>query len=263
MTVENFYTLRVETNLGPRYFVVAHAHLSLDVHLKNDKHIPFFSIRTDDILNPYGFATLDEIRYFYACYRVEFYQEQEKFENRFTRKISFYGNREKTLIFREICEKVLESLENPMTPEALFGFHPLLDASFNIGGTIEKYEGITLNMAIDIFQKYPKGATIDSFLFNSPLITKKQRKEMEKSYFVIDLSRPDRPGAYRYFKSIQKGSIHTTEKKYRAKQFRSENEVFAYIEKNESYFGRYGYEIFEIEGMTLEKGLRVEKISTL
>lgn len=263
MIIENIYTLKVETNLGTRYLVVAQAHNFMDTYLRTDKKIPFFNIRTDGVLNPYGFATLDEIRKFYNWNNLEANKMQENFRNRFSKKTSVYGNNSKSLTFYEICVMVTNSLKNPMTPEALFGHSPLLDISLNINRNIVKLNEVPLTVAAQKFQESPIGTTISNILFNTPLVTVKQRKEIEKPYYLINLNGNENRKRFGYFQSIKKGCLYFTDLKRQAKQFKSENEVYAYIEKYNDCFGKNGFEIIEIEGISIETGLNLKKISTL
>lgn len=265
MYVENIFTLELNTSSGIKYMVAAQAHAKRNGRLISGKNVSVFYLIGDGIMNPWGFGTLDKIRYFYD--KERYLKNHIPTPSRFNKYKSLTGSvnqKVSEISFYKFCDMVTESLKNPISPDSLFGSKPIVGVKFTINGREDCFSSITLDVALkkclEFQQKSPE---LQEIWFESNIVTKDQRKEMEKGFYLIKINKQDSDGLISYAKEIKGGRIIRTPFIVLSKQLKTENEAFRYIEKHESLFGEHGYEIIEVDGISLEKGFDVRNIPTI
>lgn len=265
MYIKNIYTIKIETADGPRYLVTTHAFDEHTRYLENYRKVALYHLRADGAMNPWGFGTLDEIRHFYDRERyVSGGVREPDYLQGYNRVATRpYGNPIR-IPFLQICDMVTKSLEKPLTLESFFDPLPSVFMWVAKKDDETRYPDIELGYAIKKLEELQeKGYKLFKLVFNSYLVTKKERKEMEKSFFVIKLNTQSNTGADQYALHIEKYKLETRSGIGSCNQFKTENEAFKFISDHEPYFSATGYEVLEIPGMTLEKGLSEPKIPTL
>lgn len=258
MNIENVFLLKVDYNAEPRYLVVLQVCKKRDLFLKNDKLIPNYNLRVEGLLNPHGFGTLDQIKQFYGPVQrsLTYGHLPDGFNSEYSIIHPTKGMVHKADCFEVICERVYEQIEHPLMPLPLFGHIPLVDVAFSKEGRQMCFGHIPMETAIKKCDDYIS-ETVSMAYINiiSTLVTKKQRREMEKGYFVIKIDSNSNSRSSRYVEGYYKGDFSVNSGKRWARQFKTENEAFDYIKKHEKQFGEKGFEIEEVKGMTLEEGL--------
>lgn len=257
MTIENTFVVKIDTPMGLRYFVLFQEHSYPPYTMKNERKIPNLSMITESQFNPWGFGTLEEIRELYDRKRYEDYTVPFPTGlNHYNHKrTSFWGDGSKPIMFFRICDFVTEALKAPVTLQELFGYIPNVDISFEKDKAVTNFENIPFSEALEEWIKRKDDYSILHMSFREYFWAPEQRKQVEKGYFLISICDPIYKNRSEYLSGRRKNCFIITKEKSRAKQFKSENEAFAYIKKHESSFGDFGYTVEEIPGMTVEKGL--------
>lgn len=265
MYLEKIYTLKLDTSIGIRYLVAGQFHERFNGCLKNGKNVAVYHLKARGIMNPWGLGTLDEIK--------NFYDKERYISGEVPKPDNFDGFKSMTnqlkvtsspISFYEICDMVTKSLENPNTPESIYS--PMPPVFLWVAGKEDekRLPNIKLENAIEKLLEYQKeGFKLHYISFGTNIVTKQQRKEMEKGFYLIKLFTKNNFGTNNYVERMINGVLLTTSYIPWSRQFKTENEAFNYISKYEPHFSKTGYEILEIKGMTLEDGLETDKITTL
>lgn len=264
MIIENTHVVKIDTPIGPRYCVLIQTISNGPTYLKNGKKIPSLSLEYDKNFNPWGFGTLEEIKSYYNESRYNKEVIPNAFASGFyTKKNTFWGTKTKPLSFFTLCKYVTENLENPVMLSDLF------EGSFDLDMILKKdrncqpfetpfepFYNISMEKAVEEwFKRKDDKCSIYSITFRGVHLTKNQRKQIEKGYYLINIFDFNGKDVKTYITGRRKGCFTASKYMQLAQQFNTEAEAIAYTSKYKRQFGTTGYCIEEFPGMKYEDGL--------
>lgn len=254
MIINEFFAIRFPTNKGPdMYGLATQIHRNYCVELKNGRALHVQSLKIMSCFNPNGLVTKAELESFYSDEDIN----KDDSHIVFDKKCDFYKNNKSRFTPMELIVLIRKALSNPLDFENICGekivifLNTIINKQRHVAELTHKQD---IPYHLYVLREFDK-EVFDEIQFEGHFPWEKQRKDAERDFFVIKML--DERHQIKYVAGKKKSGFGLAYNTFWAKQFLSENETFRYIEKYLDAFGKTGYEIEEIKGMTMEDGLDI------